>query len=133
MLFNLNYIIFSANFPYIFIHRNKQQTSSFSSKSSTRKNTFNSATSRKTKKQISYICGLRARIECEPGGEHSTRSDRITNIGYLLFRFSSVPLTETTLLLSLLDLASIQLQLHLSALEFCSYGYYQILRLQYHP
>ena len=42
-----------------------------------------------------------ARIECEPGGEHSTRSDRVTNIGYLLFHFSSVPLTETTLLLSL--------------------------------
>ena len=55
----------------------------------------------KMKKHISYICGLRARIECEPGGEHSTRSDRVTNIGYLLFHFSSVPLTETTLLLSL--------------------------------
>ena len=32
-----------------------------------------------------YICGLRARIECEPFSEHSTRSDRVTNIGYLLF------------------------------------------------
>ena len=31
---------------------------------------------------ISYICGLRARIECEPFSEHSTRSDRVTNIGY---------------------------------------------------
>ena len=28
-----------------------------------------------------YIYGLRTRIECEPGGEHSTRSDRVTNIG----------------------------------------------------
>ncbi len=36
------------------------------------------------REQIAYICGLRARIECEPGGEHSTRSDRVTNIGYLL-------------------------------------------------
>ena len=36
------------------------------------------------RKKIPYICGLRARIECEPGGEHSTRSDRVTNIGYLL-------------------------------------------------
>ena len=32
----------------------------------------------------SYICGLRARIEWEPVSEHSTRSDRVTNIGYLL-------------------------------------------------
>ena len=36
------------------------------------------------REKISYICGLRTRIECEPGGEHSTRSDRVTNIGYLL-------------------------------------------------
>ena len=33
---------------------------------------------------IPYICGLRARIECEPLSEHSTRSDRVTNIGYRL-------------------------------------------------
>ena len=33
---------------------------------------------------IAYICGLRARIECEHGSEHSTRSDRVTNIGYRL-------------------------------------------------
>ena len=33
---------------------------------------------------IPYICGLRARIECEPLSEHSTRSDRVTNIGLLL-------------------------------------------------
>ena len=33
---------------------------------------------------IPYICGLRARIECEPLSEHSPRSDRVTNIGYLL-------------------------------------------------
>ena len=37
------------------------------------------------KEKIPYICGLRARIECEPFSEHSTRSDRVTNIGYLLF------------------------------------------------
>ena len=36
------------------------------------------------REQIPYICGLRARIEYEPRGEHSTRSDRVTNIGYLL-------------------------------------------------
>ena len=36
------------------------------------------------REQISYICGLRARIECEPFSEHSTHSDRVTNIGYLL-------------------------------------------------
>ena len=34
---------------------------------------------------IAYICGLRARIECEPIREHSTRRDRVTNIGYRLF------------------------------------------------
>ena len=33
---------------------------------------------------IPYICGLRARIECERLSEHSTRSDRVTNIGYRL-------------------------------------------------
>ncbi|MFR0899356.1 MAG: hypothetical protein ACLSG4_07770, partial [Anaerobutyricum sp.] len=37
------------------------------------------------KESIAYICGLRARIECEHRGEHSTRSDRVTNIGYALF------------------------------------------------
>ena len=37
-------------------------------------------------KKLSYICGLRARIECEHGSEHSTHSDRVTNIGYCLFR-----------------------------------------------
>ena len=37
-----------------------------------------------------YICGLRTRIECEPGGEHSTRSDRVTNIGSLLSSRASV-------------------------------------------
>ena len=36
------------------------------------------------KETIAYICGLRARIECEPISEHSTHSDRVTNIGYLL-------------------------------------------------
>ena len=33
---------------------------------------------------IPYICGLRARIECERVSEHSTHSDRVTNIGVLL-------------------------------------------------
>ena len=33
---------------------------------------------------MSYICGLGARIECEPVSEHSTRRDRVTNIGHLL-------------------------------------------------
>ena len=35
-------------------------------------------------KKLSYICGLRTRIECEPFSEHSTRSDRVTNIEYRL-------------------------------------------------
>ena len=33
-------------------------------------------------KTIAYICGLGARIECEPLSEHSTHRDRVTNIGY---------------------------------------------------
>ena len=36
-------------------------------------------------KKLSYICGLGTRIECERGGEHSTHSDRVTNIGYYFF------------------------------------------------
>ena len=31
-----------------------------------------------------YICGFRARIECELFSGHSTRSDRVTNIGWIL-------------------------------------------------
>ena len=46
---------------------------------------------------ISYICGLRARIECEPLSEHSTRSDRVTNIGYRLPVGASVLLTQITI------------------------------------
>ena len=38
--------------------------------------------SRREKK--TYICGLRTRIECERVSEHSTHSDRVTNIGFLL-------------------------------------------------
>ena len=36
------------------------------------------------REKITYICGLRTRIECERVSEHSTHSDRVTNIGYLL-------------------------------------------------
>ena len=36
------------------------------------------------REKIPYICGLRTRIECEPVSEHSTHSDRVTKIGYLL-------------------------------------------------
>ena len=46
-------------------------------------------------KRIAYICGLRARIECEPLSEHSTHSDRVTNIGYLLSSGAS-PLPAAT-------------------------------------
>ena len=47
-------------------------------------NNFSLAKDSSQKKKIPYICGLRARIECEPFSEHSTHSDRVTNIGYLL-------------------------------------------------
>ena len=33
------------------------------------------------KTKLSYICGLRARIGCESLSEHSTHSDRVTDIG----------------------------------------------------
>ena len=42
---------------------------------------------------ISSICGLRARIECEPFSEHSTRSNRVTNRGYCLPLGASVLLS----------------------------------------
>ena len=44
---------------------------------------------------IPYICGLRARIECEPLSEHSTRSDRVTNIGDRLSLEASVSLHKS--------------------------------------
>ena len=42
---------------------------------------LNPATVSFQREKPSYICGLRARIECEPFSEHLTRSDRVTNIG----------------------------------------------------
>ncbi len=42
------------------------------------------------REKMPYICGLRARIECEPLSEHSTHSDRVTNIGHLLSGGASV-------------------------------------------
>ena len=38
------------------------------------------ATASTQRETLPYICGL-ARIECERESEHSTRSDRVTNIG----------------------------------------------------
>ena len=56
----------------------------------------------KSENLILYICGLRARIECEPVSEHSTHSDRVTNIGY---RFSSgaspLPTSNSYLILNI--------------------------------
>ena len=51
-----------------------QSTPTINSNFSLTKNSFKRET-------LSYICGLRARIGCEPVGKHSTRSDRVTNIG----------------------------------------------------
>ena len=39
---------------------------------------------RPEREKRTYICGLGARIECEPLSEHSTHSDRVTDIGSLL-------------------------------------------------
>ena len=54
----------------------------------------------KTKKANPYICDIRARIECEPLSEHSTRSDTLTNIriGFFGFRLSIDYLEEVELL-----------------------------------
>ena len=53
------------------------------------------------KETIAYICGLRARIECEHGSEHSTHSDRVTNIGYCLFRgASTLPAANQNLIIN---------------------------------
>ena len=50
------------------------------------------------REKIPYICGLRTRIECEPVSEHSTRRDRVTNIGYRLFGGGVSLRTKTTFL-----------------------------------
>ena len=47
---------------------------------------------RPEREKRTYICGLGARIECEPLSEHSTHSDRVTDIGSLLsFGMSPLP------------------------------------------
>ena len=73
---------------------------------------------------IPYICGLRARIECEPGGEHSTRSDRVTNIGYgLSLEASALPLSATNQEFSVLK--------NLGVSSFFLMNYIKNLRLYY--
>ena len=76
--------IFNISFPV------NLQPADKSSKPSNMKSDFTStAKDSSPKETIAYICGLRARIECEHGSEHSTHSDRVTNIGYCLFRGAS--------------------------------------------
>ena len=77
--------IFNISFPV------NLQPADKSSKPSNMKSDFTStAKDSSPKETIAYICGLRARIECEPFSEHSTRRDRVTNIGYLLSRRASI-------------------------------------------
>ena len=72
--------IFNISFPV------NLQPADKSSKPSNMKSDFTStAKDSSPTETIAYICGLRARIECEPISEHSTRRDRVTNIGYRLF------------------------------------------------
>ena len=79
--------IFNISFP------RKSHLSGESSNPSTLHSDFApTAKDSSAKETIAYICGLRARIECEPFSEHSTHSDRVTNIGYCLFsRASPLP------------------------------------------
>ena len=58
------------------------------------------------RESIAYICGLRARIECEPRSEHSTRSDRVTNIGYALSLDASPCLQHPRILFIILPIKS---------------------------
>ena len=67
---------------------------------------FSSIKNSSHREKIFYICGLRARIECEPFSEHSTRSDRVTNIGYFLPVGASVLLTQLTIYLAVAVVAS---------------------------
>ena len=62
------------NLNFYLIYEIKTPNSEFTS---TAKDSF-------PREKVPYICGLRTRIECEPVSEHSTHSDRVTNIGYLL-------------------------------------------------
>ena len=85
--------IFNISFPV------NLQPADKSSKPSNMKSDFTStAKDSSPKETIAYICGLRARIECEPISEHSTRSDRVTNIGYRLFGGGVSLRTKTTFL-----------------------------------
>ena len=72
--------IFNISFPV------NLQPADKSSKPSNMKSDFTStAKDSPPKETIAYIYGLKARIKCEPISEHSTRRDRVTNIGYRLF------------------------------------------------
>ena len=85
--------IFNISFPV------NLQPADKSSKPSNMKSDFTStAKDSSPKETIAYICGLRARIECEPISEHSTRRDRVTNIGYRLFGGGVSLRTKTTFL-----------------------------------
>ena len=85
--------IFNISFPV------NLQPADKSSKPSNMKSDFTStAKDSSPKETIAYIFGLRARIECEPISEHSTRRDRVTNIGYRLFGGGVSLRTKTTFL-----------------------------------
>ena len=85
--------IFNISFPV------NLQPADKSSKPSNMKSDFTStAKDSSPNETIAYICGLRARIECEPISEHSTRRDRVTNIGYRLFGGGVSLRTKTTFL-----------------------------------
>ena len=85
--------IFNISFPV------NLQPADKSSKPCNMKSDFTStAKDSSPKETIAYICGLRARIECEPISEHSTRRDRVTNIGYRLFGGGVSLRTKTTFL-----------------------------------
>ena len=88
--------IFNISFPV------NLQPADKSSKPSNMKSDFTStAKDSSPKETIAYICGLRARIECEHGSEHSTHSDRVTNIGYCLFRgASTLPAANQNLIIN---------------------------------
>ena len=74
---------FSNSFSHSFVQSgSKISTAAVYFKFSNVKSDFAPAAKVSSQREpIPYICGLRARIGCEPVSEHSTRSDRVTNIG----------------------------------------------------
>ena len=83
---------FRSSFPRVFVQSDLEIfTAAVFPNSLTEISYFTSAAKVSFQREkISYICGLRTRIECEHGANIQPASDRVTNIGYLLSLEASV-------------------------------------------